>query len=94
MRHISGFERSQLLLLPEAVAGYAGADNPVRFIDAFADELDLATPGHLAENRSGRQSAIAESSTRAVDSLRRAGPKVSIFRAIRRVQRRKTYATL
>ncbi|MGA7674297.1 MAG: hypothetical protein WCA78_04535 [Rhizomicrobium sp.] len=42
MAHISDFERSQLLLLPEAVDYYVGADNPVRFIDAFVDELDLA----------------------------------------------------
>ena len=39
MTHISGFERSQILLLPEAVDDYVGADNAVRFIDAFVDEL-------------------------------------------------------
>ena len=33
MTHISGFERSQILLLPEALDDYVGADNPVRFID-------------------------------------------------------------
>jgi transposase len=33
------------LLLPEAVDDYAGADNPVRFIDAFVDGLDLAAAG-------------------------------------------------
>jgi hypothetical protein len=32
MTHISGFERSQLLLLPEAIDDYVVADNPVRFI--------------------------------------------------------------
>jgi hypothetical protein len=42
MTHISGFERSQILLLPDAVDDYVGADNPVRFIDAFVDELDLS----------------------------------------------------
>jgi hypothetical protein len=35
MTHISGFERSQLLLLPEAVD------------DAFVDELDLAAAGFV-----------------------------------------------
>jgi transposase len=45
MTHIAGFARSQLLLLPEAVDDYVGADNPVRFIDAFVDELDLAAAG-------------------------------------------------
>ena len=34
-----------MLLLPEAVDDYVGADNPVRFIDAFVDELDLAALG-------------------------------------------------
>jgi transposase len=45
MTHISGFERSQLLLLPEAVDDYVGPDNPVRFIDAFVDGLNLAKAG-------------------------------------------------
>ena len=45
MAHIAGFERDQLLLLPEAVDDYVEADNPVRFIDAFVDGLDLAAAG-------------------------------------------------
>ena len=45
MAHICGFERDQLLLLPEAVDDYVGSDNPVRFIDAFVDGLDLAETG-------------------------------------------------
>jgi transposase len=42
MMHLSGHDRSQILLLPEVVDDYVGADNPVRFIDAFVDGLDLA----------------------------------------------------
>jgi hypothetical protein len=45
MAHISGFARDQLLLLPEAVDDYVDAENPVRFIDAFVDGLDLAAAG-------------------------------------------------
>jgi len=45
MTHISGSERSQLLLLPDAVDDCVGADNPVRFIDAFVDGLDLSAAG-------------------------------------------------
>ena len=45
MTHISGHDRSQILLLPEAVDDYVGPDNPVRFIDAFVDGLDLAAAG-------------------------------------------------
>ena len=40
-------ERDQLLLLPEAVDDYVGSDNPVRFIDAFVDGLDLTAAGFL-----------------------------------------------
>jgi transposase len=47
MTHIAGLERDQLLLLPEAVDDYVGSDNPVRFIDAFVDGLDLAAAGFL-----------------------------------------------
>jgi len=45
MTHIAGCERGQLLFLPEAVDDYVDADNPVRFIDAFVDGLDLAGAG-------------------------------------------------
>ncbi len=41
MTHMTGTARSQLLLLPEAVDDYVGPENPVRFIEAFVDELDL-----------------------------------------------------
>ena len=47
MTHIAGLERDQLLLLPEAVDDYVGWDNPVRFIDAFVEGLDLAAAGFL-----------------------------------------------
>ena len=47
MTHIAGLERDQLLLLPEAVDDYVGSDNPVRFIDAFVEGLDLAAAGFL-----------------------------------------------
>ena len=47
MTHIAGHDRSQTLLLPEAVDDYAGPENPVRFIDAFVDGLDLAEAGFV-----------------------------------------------
>ncbi|MCM2477761.1 IS5/IS1182 family transposase, partial [Rhizobium sp. CG5] len=43
----SGTDRAQLLLLPEAVDDYVGPDNPVRFIEAFVDQLDLAKAGFI-----------------------------------------------
>lgn len=45
MAHISGDDRSQLLLLPETVDDYVGPDNVVRFIEAFVDGLDLQAAG-------------------------------------------------
>ena len=45
MTHISGSDRSQQLLLPEAIDDYVAADNPVRFIEAFVDALDLKAAG-------------------------------------------------
>src|SRR3984893_15027373 len=45
MTHISVLQRSQILLLLEAIDDYVVADNPVRFIDAFVDGLDLAAAG-------------------------------------------------
>ena len=45
MAHITGHDRSQTLLLPESLDDYVGPDNPVRFIDAFVDGLDLAAAG-------------------------------------------------
>ncbi len=45
MTHITGHDRRQTLLLPEAVDDYVGVENPVRFIDAFVDGLDLAAAG-------------------------------------------------
>jgi len=47
MAHISGHDRSQTLLFPEAIDDYVGPDNPVRFIDAFVDGLDLAAAGFI-----------------------------------------------
>jgi hypothetical protein len=45
MPHIAGHDRSQLLLLPESLDDYVGAENPVRFIEAFVEGLDLPAAG-------------------------------------------------
>lgn len=44
-RFVEGDDRKQVALLPECVDDYIGQDNPVRVIDAFVDELDLADLG-------------------------------------------------
>lgn len=50
MKHIQGISRLQTLLLPECVDDYVAQDNPVRFIEAFVDSLDLATTGFIRIN--------------------------------------------
>ena len=44
-RFIEGQDRSQSILLPECLEDFVDEDNPVRVIDAFVDELDLASLG-------------------------------------------------
>ena len=45
MQHIKGPERDQSQVLPARVDDYVHAENPVRFIDAFVDRLDLGAAG-------------------------------------------------
>src|ERR1700678_976379 len=45
MTHIPGHDPSQTLLLLEALGDYVGPENPVRFIEAFVEGLDLAVAG-------------------------------------------------
>ena len=45
MHHIAGYDRSQTLLLPKSLDEYVGPENPVRFIEAFVDGLDLTAAG-------------------------------------------------
>ena len=56
MSHIPGTERTQTLLLPETLDDYVGTDNPVRFIDAFVNGLDLAEAdfGRVTAKPTGR----------------------------------------
>ncbi len=45
MAYIAGPDRTQAVLLPEVLDDYVGADNPVRFLDAFVAQLDLDALG-------------------------------------------------
>lgn len=44
-RYVEGEDRSQAILFPERLDDYIAEDNPVRVIDVFVDELDLAELG-------------------------------------------------
>ena len=55
MSYIQGADRNQVVLLPETLDDYVGAENEVRVIDAFIDGLDIETMGFKAEAaREGR----------------------------------------
>jgi len=44
-RYVEGEDRSQATLFPESLDEYIAADNPVRIVDVFVDELDLQKLG-------------------------------------------------
>jgi transposase len=45
MGYIGGESRNQRYLFPETIDDYIGEDNPVRFVDAFVEKLDLEELG-------------------------------------------------
>ena len=45
MRKQFSTEPEQIILFPEAIDDYIGEDNPVKFVDAFVDSLDLKNLG-------------------------------------------------
>jgi transposase len=45
MGFVQGMHRSQGVMFPELLDDYMGDDNPVRFIDAFVDSVDLEALG-------------------------------------------------
>ncbi len=44
-RFVEGEDRRQSLLLPSSLDDYVTEDNPVRVVEVFVDELDLAALG-------------------------------------------------
>lgn len=56
MSYIKGINRNQSILFPEMVDDYIEDDNPIRFIDAFVDNLNLVEMGfkNAIENETGR----------------------------------------
>jgi transposase len=56
MKHIEGLNRDQMTLFPEALDDYIIQENPVRFINAFIDALDLDQMGfsHAVLQETGR----------------------------------------
>lgn len=56
MDHITGTAREQITLFPEAVEDYLSPENPVRFLDAFVNSLDVSSLGfrHAEIQETGR----------------------------------------
>ena len=54
--YVEGMNRNQGILLPDTLDDYVGEDNPVRFIDAFVDGLDMKELGfkHSEPSEEGR----------------------------------------
>src|SRR5687767_11725949 len=57
-RYVESQDRQQVTLLPECLDDFIGENNPVRVVDAFVDELDLAGMGFegMAPASTGRPS--------------------------------------
>ena len=53
-RFIDGEDRMQQALLPHSLEDYVGEENPVRVIEVFVDELDLAALGFSGMSRRQR----------------------------------------
>lgn len=47
MPHITGTPRQQLTLMPESIEDYVDPENPVRFLDAYIDSLDMDKLGFV-----------------------------------------------
>jgi len=54
MAYIEGHARDQALRLQASVEDYVAADIPVRFIDAFVDDLHLGEPACDVRSRRRR----------------------------------------
>ena len=56
MNYITGIDRTQSTLFPEVLDDYIDKNNPIRFIDAFVNSLDLPSLGftHNDLNHTGR----------------------------------------
>ena len=56
MEYITGINREQATLFPELIDDYISFENPVRFIDAFVEQMDLSAMGfkHSEIKETGR----------------------------------------
>ena len=59
-RFVEGVDRGQTTLFPECLEDWIGEDNPVRVVDVFVEELDLAELGfRWGRSRGNRQTLVS-----------------------------------
>ena len=59
-RFVEGVDRGQTTLFPECLEDWIGEDNPVRAVDVFVEELDLAELGFGGvESRGNRPTLVS-----------------------------------
>ena len=82
-RFVEGQDRSQLILLPDCLDDYVGEDNPVRIVDAFIDELDLAVLGFagVIPEATGRPSNVGMPGASAPSQQGRSRRGIALHRA-------------
>jgi hypothetical protein len=68
-RFVEGTDRAQSTLFPECLEDWICEDNPVRAIDVFVDQLDLAYGAGIFDNQRSQNRDSAQS--------RRGGQKAS-----------------
>jgi hypothetical protein len=70
MDHLQGNDRDQLTLFPEALDDYISQENPVRFLNAYVDSLDLGQLGfrHAVLQETGRPHTILETCSSSIST--------------------------
>ena len=58
-RFVEGVDRGQTTLFPECLEDWIGEDNPVRAVDVFVEELDLAELGFGGGRSRGNRPTVS-----------------------------------
>jgi transposase len=58
--YVEGEDRNQAVLFPECLDDYINEDNPIRFVDAFVEGLDLGKLG-FQEGKAERHGSVKHS---------------------------------
>src|SRR6266851_3935981 len=81
-RFIDGEDRMQQALLPHSLEDYVGAENPVRVIEVFIDELDLAALGFAGMTPAATSRRLEREAQRNIELMWLAGRLAPDFKTI------------